>query len=475
MANRAFPFFLRLSPLFLAFAVAACGGNSYPYATQPAGPLSARAQNEIADMDSKALSRIGRSFELAGDMNSAMNMYKRAAALDPADTLALVGMGNIFSALGAAGQAEEQYNKALAIAPANKEAMAGLAKVRIAEGRAEEAKQLLVNYMTAHGADAAIYNYLGVAHDLLGEHDAAQLVYAKGLDTASDNSAILNNMALSFAVAGHYETAIGLLQQNLNNPAIQSGARQNLALVYALSGDLETAVDIAGTELSEEDVNVNRPFYARLAALNNRDRARAVFLGTLPALAEEPAQQATVDPNPVAIGPDQKRREAQQIARHVVEVTREAAETPPVIAPPVQVTPEQDGQETVLAMADLSDEVMPEPSAAEIFTPPATVPAPTAASSPASVSDVYRIQLASYQNPDGALAGWMLLMADHEDLLAGETPVVQTVERDGGAFYRLLIAGKATIVEARALCDSLTARSVDCLIIRAKGDVAALQ
>ena len=65
------------------------------------------------------------------------------------------------------------------------------------------------------------------------------------------------------------------------------------------------------------------------------------------------------------------------------------------------------------------------------------------------------------------MRGWTELRASAPDLLESLTPLVRRAELGGdtGTVYRLRTAATAKD-EATALCDSLKARGMDCLVIK---------
>jgi cell division septation protein DedD len=116
------------------------------------------------------------------------------------------------------------------------------------------------------------------------------------------------------------------------------------------------------------------------------------------------------------------------------------------------------------------DATVPTPAAAK---PPAapTVPAKSPTASPAKVAKPaatagsYGIQLGAFKSSaDAANTRWTHLDKSYPKLLAGLSPTVAPKKSPSGTLYRLQVAG-LTEKHARALCQSLQARSEACVLI----------
>ena len=104
--------------------------------------------------------------------------------------------------------------------------------------------------------------------------------------------------------------------------------------------------------------------------------------------------------------------------------------------------------------------------------PPAAKPAETKAAAavpaPATVSGpAFQIQLASVLSEDAAMAEWKRINGGHKDLLGGLAPAVTKADLgDKGVFYRLRAGPLADKAAADALCASLSAAKVGCIVIK---------
>lgn len=93
-------------------------------------------------------------------------------------------------------------------------------------------------------------------------------------------------------------------------------------------------------------------------------------------------------------------------------------------------------------------------------------PAPTTPKIPASDSGV-ELQLFSSRSAEEAKGAWTRLKEKNGDLLGPLSPSVARASLgDRGTFYRLRAGPIASEPRARAICDSLSARGVSCLVVR---------
>ncbi len=431
---------IKLLPVLLPALLQACAsGYSAP------APLSApqgELRTDVSQIDDAMALRMARRFENAGDLTSALNMYRRALQISPESTAALLGVARIYGQAGAQEEAVRYYKRILQLEPANSEAATAIAEEHIFKGEAREAISFISQFMLVAPGTATLFNALGIAHDLEGAHGDAQLAYAEGLNMSPNDPAITSNLALSFAVREDYQTAIALLERVLgdaaaNDEAGRSVARQNLALVYALSGQLDAAEDIAKTVLSPQEVQINRSFYARLAGLSSSQKARAVFLGSLPSLLES------------------------------TETEREAADDSPAVGSPVTEEQKAAAAARIARQQGFADQL-------ELQADAETVAVPATAAGPDEYPP-YWVQLGSYRSPERAKIGWNTLSAQYPVLLGGYIAYLKTYENeDKGQFFRLMVQASETRSAANLVCGSFKIVGLDCLAIKTGGNIRPL-
>ena len=125
------------------------------------------------------------------------------------------------------------------------------------------------------------------------------------------------------------------------------------------------------------------------------------------------------------------------------------AETPTAAAEPAATPPPE-------PVAEAPESAAPEPEPA--------APAETAAATPG----VYLVQLASFREIAEADKAWRQLVKRHGDLLNEFTARVERADLGAelGIFYRLRVGPFGGEAAARALCDALKSRNLDCLVVR---------
>lgn len=107
------------------------------------------------------------------------------------------------------------------------------------------------------------------------------------------------------------------------------------------------------------------------------------------------------------------------------------------------------------------------PAPAAPAEPPVQVAAAPVAVPPAAMAGSFQIQLASARSEQGAMAEWNRIVGKNKDALAGLTPNVARVDLgDKGVFFRLRAGPLADRAAADALCGTLGAQNVGCIVVR---------
>ena len=79
----------------------------------------------------------------------------------------------------------------------------------------------------------------------------------------------------------------------------------------------------------------------------------------------------------------------------------------------------------------------------------------------------FRVQLAALRSRAAAEAAWRRLKRANGDLLGAlEAEVTRVDLADKGIFYRLRAGPLASAAKAKALCNRLKARNLDCLVVK---------
>ena len=90
-------------------------------------------------------------------------------------------------------------------------------------------------------------------------------------------------------------------------------------------------------------------------------------------------------------------------------------------------------------------------------------PTPAPAATPAAA---FRVQLGAFLIAENAPAVWQRLRVVQSDLLGSLQQRVQRADRGERVFHLLQVGPLANTEAAKALCAALTARGVDCLVVK---------
>lgn len=222
-----------------------------------------------------ALLRIADATAAAGDMASAIQMYRNAHRADPLNPVVTERLGEALLRVGEYDEAVEVFDTSIRSGH-SAGAHIGKAKALIAMDQPQSAISHLEAALRIEES-ARVYNAFGVAYDLLGDHGAAQAYYRTGLDVDAGDLNLQNNLGLSLAVSGRHEEAISILRKSAANPRAKVRNRLNLALAYGIAGETAAAAETARMDLDEASVQQNLRFYATLRALNDsRQTIRAI-------------------------------------------------------------------------------------------------------------------------------------------------------------------------------------------------------
>jgi len=111
-------------------------------------------------------------------------------------------------------------------------------------------------------------------------------------------------------------------------------------------------------------------------------------------------------------------------------------------------------------------EVSPEAKSPEDQAPQTDAPVQTATAEP-TPGGAYQVQLASVLSEQAALAEWGRISGKNKDILGAYAPTVTRADLgDRGVFFRLRTGPLADKAAADALCASLAAANVGCIVVK---------
>lgn len=242
-------------------------------------PSAGHAQSPSVEAEQLAAS--AQQASLRGDHEEALSLYVRAIARKPNDALILRAAGEEALAMGDNDAAFGFFGRAVALAPRDARARAGYGRALVYGMRPKDALTLFDQAVRLGIAEADVAADRGLARDLLGENRRAQKDYRLGLAAYPGKGQLIERLGLSLAISGERDAATALVR-----PVAQRTGNGNswrtLAFIYAVSGDVGSARRIAAANMPADLADSYAPFFARIALLDDKEKAAAVFLGRLP-------------------------------------------------------------------------------------------------------------------------------------------------------------------------------------------------
>ena len=429
------------------------------------------------------LMRYCSKFQDSGDLVTAAGLCDRAHRLEPKNPAPLMQLAEILKGMNQPEQAMAAYRAIIEFEPRYTDARYALGKMYIARGEYDTAAAQFQAALRHKTDDPRLYNALGVAHGLIGANESAIQAFTTGLEIAPKHIALRNNMGLALVMNGRHVEGVRFLEAVAADPAADETSHHNLQLAYgmvtAAKADAEaSAAEQADSGLAQQSMAPVEPVMAEpVMAETDSQMAAAASPVTSPA-----TSPATGGDAPIFVIPE-------------LESERAFATTGEVETP-IEVTVREDSASASrsgnsplrmqTARATTGDAVDANPPSAYMGTyltadagiaaPKDKAMAPKASESqvaalqptaPAGSGGGYAVQLASYLSEARAMLGWSELRGNAPDLLDPVSPVVQSAELGGdrGTVYRLRTAPTAK-TDAAALCTELTARGMDCLVVK---------
>lgn len=297
--------------------------------------------------------------------------HLRTLTRDPRDIDALVGAGMASLALGDGNAAAGFFARADTISPRNPRVKTGLARALVLVERPRDALRQFDIAADLGVADATLARDRGLAWDLAGQPRRAQRDYRLALRT-KDEPEITRRLALSLAISGDRDDALTLL-----DPLLRKGdqaAWRARAFVLALTGDVSGANGVARSVMPAYLAKGFEPFFARLASLNDADKAAAVNFGHIPF--DGSTQVAGIGPSVSGATP---RPPQEEPGRGLIPAGEPlgARPTPPPPPQPVTRDPRRRPDKAPAATTTASATLPPPPKPAATSASPASAPPPT--------------------------------------------------------------------------------------------------
>jgi Flp pilus assembly protein TadD len=230
-----------------------------------AGSFGAASGSNASTIDDQAALKLARAFRSAGDLRSAIPIYRTLAARKTASPLIAIELGDALLGAGLTDDAIGVFTAAAVNPQTAADAQTGLAHAQLRLNRPAEA--LVFANRAVAGAprnlDAQIAR--GVALDRLGRHAEAADGYRAVLAVDPRSKAARTDLALSLAMAGQYAEAKTLLEPIARSSDATPRDRQNYAFIFGLAGDRATAAAVGRADLDAATVEANDRYFASVA------------------------------------------------------------------------------------------------------------------------------------------------------------------------------------------------------------------
>ncbi|MCC7260765.1 MAG: tetratricopeptide repeat protein [Alphaproteobacteria bacterium] len=270
-----------------AAALTACAPAQLPPAQgTTAGGVASKKESVV---------RIARASAAAGDLGTAVNLYRQALAQDGNDLPLRMELASVLMKAGQAREARDILEEAETQAPDNPDILENLAEAYIYVGNSDEAVKLAESAMKK-APRAKLFGIKGVALDMQDEHDAAQEAYREGLKQFPKDDMLQTNLGMSLILQGHYDEAIKVLLEVAEGRTSFPKARQNLALAYGLKGQWDKAYALGLQDLTKEQAKENIEFYKQFV-LGDSTRTLPVSSTELPSATPSPVEEPVLEEN----------------------------------------------------------------------------------------------------------------------------------------------------------------------------------
>ena len=225
-------------------------------------PFATEAHVRVARGDPGAALQLARDTRQAGDLNTAIQLYRSLATRTGATAEVVVEYGDVLLESGAADDAIDVYSHVGTGSPARLASLLGMIRAYLFLAEPAKALEYADEATALAPQDARVLVDRGVTLDTLTRHAEAQQCYRAVLSVESRHVSARNNLALSLALTGQYDEAVALITPLARSSAATPRIRQNMAMIYGLMGDSDHAATVSRMDLDEGATRANLAFLA---------------------------------------------------------------------------------------------------------------------------------------------------------------------------------------------------------------------
>ena len=189
-----------------------------------------------------AYSNMGVALRNQGKFDEAIEVYKKSILLKPNDADTYYNMGIALKDQDKLDEAVEAYKKSISLKPHNAKAYNNLGTTFKEQGKLDEAVEAYKKVVWLKPKNATTYNNIGVIFKDQGKLDEAIEVYKKSISLKPDFAEAYDNMGVALKNQGKLDKAIEVFNKALSIKPFHSSAYFNMANTLRDQGKLEEAI-----------------------------------------------------------------------------------------------------------------------------------------------------------------------------------------------------------------------------------------
>jgi Flp pilus assembly protein TadD len=175
-------------------------------------------------------------------MPQAVELFRKAIALDPDDPSAHFAMATALSKVGREREATEQYQQASALDPYNAEWLASLAMSLAVNGDMDAAIDTWHKSLAIDPSNAQVESVLGAALFQSGKQEEGIATMRKAAEMDPKLASAHKELGLSLSQMGQMDEAVAELQAAVDLEPESAEFRFNLGFVLSMRGDFSSAI-----------------------------------------------------------------------------------------------------------------------------------------------------------------------------------------------------------------------------------------
>ena len=193
-------------------------------------------------------------FAKSGRYDSAIEEWRKALALAPAETTVHFNLGNALFETGNTGEAIAEYERALELSPEHVEAHNNLGNALARTGRIEDAMAQFEATIRLDPGHANAHANLGAALAQQGRIPDAIAHLEKAIETDPAHAQAHSNLGIALAMSGRLDDAIGHVEESVHLSRGQDATTLDLlAALYAQAGRFDDAVQAIGKAIARAE------------------------------------------------------------------------------------------------------------------------------------------------------------------------------------------------------------------------------